>query len=157
MRQGRKPGSESRAAEIRARLAAWKQTPEQGRISLRALAGELGTSHQLLSSYLRGWDKCQMKEYRRKVLEIRDRAKAENRCLTAAEEASVAAYESGAFISMLDSLLRDNLKHLKQEARSGKLSGRMLEKYVEKLGRTGCRKEAEQLLKLALISEIERR
>ena len=107
-RLGRKPAGESRAAEIRARLAAWKQTPEQGRISLRALAAELGTSHQLLSFYLRRWDKWQIEQ-------TPDRAKTENRSLTAGEE-----------------------------ARSGKLSGRMF----EELCKTGHGKVALELLKL---------
>ena len=153
---GRKPASESRAAEIRERLAAWRQTPEPRRISLRALAAELGTSHQLLSFYLQGWDKWQMKEYRRKAHEIRDRAKTENRSMMPLEEASVDAYERAAHNSMLANLWRDALKRLKQEASSGKLSGRMLEKYLKLLGSRGYRKEAEQLLKLVLTSEIER-
>lgn len=105
-RRGRKPAGESRAAEIRARLAAWKQTPEQERISLRTLAAELGTSHQLLSFYLRGLDKRQI-----------NRAKTENRSLTAGEE----------------------------EARSGKLSGRMF----EELCKTGHGKVALELFRLA--------
>lgn len=115
-RLGRKPAGESRAAEIRARLMAWKQTPEQGRISLRALAAELGTSHQLLSFYLQGWDKWQMKECLRKAQEAPDRAKTENQSLTAGEE-----------------------------AKSGKLSGRML----EELCKAGHGKVALELLKLA--------
>lgn len=47
--RGRKPKQESRAAEIRARLAEWKRMPEFSRLSLRALARELSTTHQLLS------------------------------------------------------------------------------------------------------------
>lgn len=156
MRRGRKPAGESRTAEILGRLAAWKQTPQPERISLRALAAELGTSHQLLCFYLRGWDKWQMKEYRRKAQEIRDRAKAENRSLIAAEEASVAAYEKAAWNSMLAYSVRETLDDLKRMARSGKLSGRNLERWVKGLCSTGHRKEAEQLLKLALISEMER-
>jgi hypothetical protein len=41
VRRGRKLISESRAAEIRAKLAAWRQTPEPQRISLRALAAAI--------------------------------------------------------------------------------------------------------------------
>jgi len=59
---GRKPAYESRAAEFRQALIIWKQTPESMRPSLRALACELGTSHQLLSHYLDGLDKCQAQE-----------------------------------------------------------------------------------------------
>ena len=97
-----------------------------------------------------------MKEYRRKAQEIRDRAKAENRSLIAAEEASVAAYEKAAWNSMLAYSVRETLDDLKRMARSGKLSGRNLERWVKGLCSTGHRKEAEQLLKLALISEMER-
>ena len=46
---GRKPKQESRSAEFRQILMAWKQTPEALRPSLRELARELGTSHQLLA------------------------------------------------------------------------------------------------------------
>jgi hypothetical protein len=52
-KRGRKPASESHAAEIRARLSAWKQVPETQRMSLRALAAEMRVSHQLLSFHLR--------------------------------------------------------------------------------------------------------
>src|SRR6266850_7486035 len=58
MKRGRRLAHESRAAEIRARLAAWRQTPEPQRISLRVLACELGTSNQLLTHHLKwleGW------------------------------------------------------------------------------------------------------
>ena len=54
--RGGKPAGETRATAIRARLFAWKQTPESQRVSLRKLAVELGTSHQLLAFYLRGLD-----------------------------------------------------------------------------------------------------
>jgi hypothetical protein len=50
---GRKRISDSRAVEIRAALVTRSQVPEPERKSLRALAAELGTSHQLLSFYLR--------------------------------------------------------------------------------------------------------
>lgn len=83
----RKPACESRAAEIRARLVAWKQIPETRRISLRALAVEIGTSHQLLSFYLNGPDKWQGREYQHKARDILARAQTENRNLTPGEEA----------------------------------------------------------------------
>jgi hypothetical protein len=57
VRRGRKPASESRAAEVRTRLAAWRQIPEAHRVSLRALAVQIGTSHQLLSFYLQRLDR----------------------------------------------------------------------------------------------------
>jgi hypothetical protein len=60
--RGRKIKQESRAAELRWKLVAWKQTPESSRPSLRALACELGTSHQLLSHYLDGLEQWEYNE-----------------------------------------------------------------------------------------------
>lgn len=50
--RGRKPIYESRAAEFRRVLTAWKTAPPSLRPSLRKLARELNTSHQLLEYYL---------------------------------------------------------------------------------------------------------
>jgi hypothetical protein len=72
---GRKTKHESRAAELQAKLAVWNQTAESARPSLRGLARELGTSHQLLSHYLAGleeWMAREQKEaYEREAEEIR--------------------------------------------------------------------------------------
>ena len=76
---GRKHLDQSRANEIRARLTEWKQLLESSRSSLRALARELGTSHQLLGHYLRHWEVWQAKEYQRQANELRRRARAETR------------------------------------------------------------------------------
>ncbi len=119
---GRKPAVQSCAAEIRARLLTWKQTPEPQRISLRALARELGTSHQLVGHYLACWEKWQAKEYRLKANDIRTRAKAENRYMTPGEESQVIAYERASFRSMLDSVLADKLRQLQVAAKAGTLS-----------------------------------
>lgn len=54
---GRKRNQESRATEFRRGLIEWKQTPEPSRPSLRALARDLGTSHQLLAFYLKDLEK----------------------------------------------------------------------------------------------------
>ena len=81
--RGRKTKQESRAAEFRQRLLEWKQTPVVLRPSLRALAREIGTSHQLLSHYLSA-----LEEWRReKELEpLRTQAKAKNLILTMGDE-----------------------------------------------------------------------
>jgi hypothetical protein len=63
-------------AEIREKLAAWKATPEAARPSLRILARETGTSHQLLSHYLQHWEKWHEKEWRRRAKELRGSAEA---------------------------------------------------------------------------------
>lgn len=140
MRAGRKPSSQSRAKEFRQRLSAWKRMPETSRPSLRAMATEIGTSHQLLSFYLRRWDKWQAKEYRRRADDLRARAEAEGRYLNQWEEGQVAAYQRAAFHSMLDSVLAEAvpamLIRLKADAKTGKLSRQQL-KVLGSLARQG--------------------
>lgn len=119
-KRGRKPISESRATEIRARLAAWKQSPEP-RISLRELAVELDTSHQLLSFYARGWDKWQEGEYRREANAIRERADAENRSMSESEMERELAYRQAAGRHMAASVLSKIFKDFEAEARRGGL------------------------------------
>ena len=79
---GRKPKHESRAAELRQKLVAWKETPESMRPSLRAFAVELGSSHQMLAYYLNGLDKWQAEE---RAKQIRAHAEAEGREMTLRE------------------------------------------------------------------------
>lgn len=65
------------------RLVAWRQIPETSRPSLRALARELGVSHQLLAYYregLEGW------RWRKELEQFRADAKAKNLRLTPAVE-----------------------------------------------------------------------
>src|SRR5215472_11848979 len=101
-RRGRKPTAQSHAAEIRGKLAAWKQTPESVRPSLRVLARQIGTSHQLLSHYLQGWDKWQAKQYQYRAKEIRARAEAETRPFVKDELSKQAeAYDWAAFQCMI--------------------------------------------------------
>ena len=50
-RRGRKPAQESRSAEIRQRVAAWKAIPCEQRPPITRLARDLGISHQLASYY----------------------------------------------------------------------------------------------------------
>src|SRR5260370_33488139 len=95
-KRGRKPADESRARILRARLVVWKQTPESQGVSLRTLAVELRTSHQLLAFYLRGLDEWQRKDYERRAEDIRDRAVDENRSMTPWEESQVNALERAA-------------------------------------------------------------
>ncbi len=118
--------------------------PESQRQSLRALAAEIGTSHQLLSFYLRWWDHWQMKEYRRKAREIRAHAEAESRPMTRWEEQQVEAYDRAAFHSMIDSVLHKTLKQLQAQATLGKLS-RIQIKMLKLLASRGHR-EARKLL-----------
>ena len=120
-RRGRKPARQSRAAEIRAKLLAWKQTPESQRSSLRALAAKLGTSHQLLSVYLKGLDNWQKKDYQRSAVTIRNLAKAENRLMTPWEQSQVATLERAAFQCLISSALTSALKRYEQEL--GKKAG----------------------------------
>jgi hypothetical protein len=80
---GRKPKRESRSAEFRQMLVEWKQSPVAFRPSLRTLAHELGTTHQLLSYYL-----ATLEEWRREedLEEFRAKARAKSVTLTPAIE-----------------------------------------------------------------------
>ena len=80
---GRKPKDESRATELRQALVAWSETPKSSRSSLRALATELGTSHQLLKHYLDGLEKWRDRQH---IKHIRAQAKAKNVPVTRALE-----------------------------------------------------------------------
>jgi hypothetical protein len=119
-KRGRKPAGESRATEIRTRLRVWKQAPAPQRISLRALAVELGTSHQLLSVYLKGLDDWQKKDYQRKAEAIRDLARAENRYLAPSEQLQIVSLERAAFHCMIDSVLTSTLKRYEAEIQERK-------------------------------------
>ena len=103
LKKGRKRVNEFRANEIRARLAEWKQLPQFSRPSLRALAREVGTSHQLLGHYLRHWEVWQAKEYQRQANELRKRARAEMRPWAMDEMLRQArAYDQAAFRSTIE-------------------------------------------------------
>ena len=86
---GRKANQESRSEEFRQTVIAWKQTPVAFRPSLRALARDLGTSHQLLSHYLSALEEW----HRERDLErFRARAKTKNLTLTPQAEKSYLAW-----------------------------------------------------------------
>jgi hypothetical protein len=146
-RAGRKPASESRAGDIRAKLLTWRQTPEPRRISLRALGRNLGTSHQLLSFYLRTWDRWEGKEYRRRADEIRERAWDEKRGLTPSEEAQTKAYDNAAFQSMIASVMDYSMRELLMRLEAGRTLSRQQTRLVNLLARKGfpmARKIKEQ-------------
>jgi hypothetical protein len=123
VKRGRKPANESQATAIRARLVMWKQVPESQRVSLRALAVELATSHQLLAFYLRGLDEWQRKDYERRAEDIRHRAATENRPMTYWEESQVEGLDRAAFHCMIESGAADMLKRLEADAKAGRLTG----------------------------------
>jgi hypothetical protein len=122
---GRKREQESRSAEFRRTLIAWKQTPESCRPSLRALARELGTSHQLLGHYFAGLEKWRYKERYRdanaEADQILARAIVEDRRMTQWEEERYHACTIAATRAKAGSLLLDELAKLKREARRGPL------------------------------------
>jgi hypothetical protein len=118
---GRKQRDQSCANEIRARLAEWKCLPESSRPTLRALAQELGTSHQLLSHFLKNWASYWSKEYKRRAEEIRNRACQEHRELTYFEEqqadACMRAHHRWGFIETM----RNGLNNLYADLQDGQL------------------------------------
>jgi hypothetical protein len=147
--RGRKPKLESRGTEIRARLTAWKQTPEYSRPSLRQLALELGTSHQLLSHYLESWAKWQEEECRRRAEEIRDRAwEIENRTLTPWEDQQARAYDQKAFQWMLEVVMAKAMRRFEHEANTSGLK-RTQVKTLRILASRGYAKAQKILEKLS--------
>ena len=124
--RGRKPKQESRSAEFRQTLIAWKQTPEPLRPSLRALASELGTSHQLLGHYQASLEKWQHKERyheaKRESEKICARASAEGRPMTQWEEQQVRDYGRAALRAMVAPMLLDQLERIRQDAKRGPLN-----------------------------------
>jgi len=131
VKRGRKPADESQAAAMRTRLISWSQAPEDLRPSLRALAEELGTSHQLLSFYLRGLSKWQQQEYHRKAQEIRDKGLG----MTYADEQQMIAYERAALNCMLNRALDGFLEKLTAEA---KVEG-WTRKRIQLVERAACK------------------
>ena len=123
--RGRKTKQQCRSEEFRQRLQIWKQTPEVRRPSLRALARELGTSHQLLTHYLSDLENWEYEErYRqaqKKLAEICTRAKAEKRVLTPWEQQQILDWTREAMHSMLMPKLLGHLEQIKQQAKRGPL------------------------------------
>ena len=113
---GRKHACGSRATEFRYRLTAWKRTPDSSRPSLRALARELGTSHQLLTFYLKRLDQWQANEYWRQAREIRARVKTENRLLTPWEEQQARACDRAGLRIKTGLMLRETIDHMKKDS-----------------------------------------
>lgn len=142
--RGRKPAGESRAAEICPKLIAWERTPEHQRVSLRALAVELGTSHQLLGFYLRNLDRWEMKEYQEKAREIEDRTKAEGRYMTEQERGQYVAYMRASLRCTIDRTVENILRDLRKGIRHGTLSAEQV-KTARLLASYGFR-EAKEIL-----------
>ena len=143
-KRGRKRASESRATGLRTTLLAWRKTPEPQRVSLRTLADQMSTSHQLLSFHLRRLDKWQMKEYRKKAQEIEARAQAENRLLTQDEQTRCDAYRRASFDSMIDSAVCEMFRELRKQIKHGQLTGTHV-RVARLLARKGYR-EAQEIL-----------
>lgn len=123
--RGRKRKQETRAAEFRRRLLAWKETSEALRPSLRALARELGTSHQLMTHYLAGLEKWlyteRYRQAKKQAEEICARAETESRELTPWEEEQVRACERAHLQALAVPPMLALLERIKREAKSGPL------------------------------------
>ena len=113
---GRKPANESRARELRQELIAWKQTPERSRSSLRMLACELGTSHQLLAFFLKGLDEWQGRQYLREASKIRSAASEEGRPLTEWEAQRTEAFIRAGIQTVTGAILRDSIERMRKES-----------------------------------------
>jgi hypothetical protein len=150
--RGRKPKQESRAADFRRMLIAWKQTPESLRPSLRALAREVCTSHQLLKHYLDGLKKWQyMERYRMAKMEseeIRARANAEGRPLTVLERQRAHDCTMASLRALATSDFLDKIEDIKEDAKRGPLHPSQI-KMLKLFARAGFPEAQELQLKLS--------
>jgi len=141
--RGRKPRYESRATELRQRLVVWKQTPIALRPSLREITGELGTSHQILSYYLRGLDTWGAEQ---KAKRIRARAEAEGRQMTFREDLEV----------MMISTMAKWIVELRKAAKDGPLNSDQF-KLLKELVHQGFPEGREILEKCRVMTPEEAR
>src|ERR1700693_33694 len=141
--RGRKPKTKSRASEIRQRLLAWKQSPESLRPSLRALALELGTSHQLLKHYSDGLEKWQAKEYWRRAKEIRAQASSDGRLMSPWKD-----LDRRALRISIESAFEDSLKRYEREIEhclgEGKMPAPEYPKLIRKIGSIAAQRVAQR-------------
>lgn len=114
--RGRKPQCQSRSSELREQLIAWKQKPKFARSSLRTLARELGTSHQLLAFYLKGLEEWRATEYSRQAREIRARANAEGRPMTQWEEQQARSYDRAGISLMTGAFIVEDIRRIRQDS-----------------------------------------
>ena len=127
-KRGRKTKQASRADELRRKLTAWKQIPESQRPSLRALARELGTSHQLLEHYLDGLEIRQAREQEanraRECQRITEniRAQAKERALTQWEQEQLLAYDRRYMSAAAGEILLNQLEALSRKAKKEPLN-----------------------------------
>ena len=148
---GRLPKQDSRADEIRERLLAWEEEPESARPSLRSLARDLGTSHQLLNHYLEGlgvWQaKRQCEEYCRLKDEIEAREKAEHRWCTAQEDPRVGIYGRKWVDQMLVVAMEKTLSRWRRQARKKNLTTKQIKVLdgLASMGHKGARKILQNL------------
>lgn len=158
--RGRKTKQESRSTEFRQRLIEWKQSPEWSRPSLRALARQLGTSHQLLKHYLDGLEKWRYKERYRKATEESDqifaRAIDEGRLMTQWEEQQLHACTIAAVRAKVCSLGLDELAKLREEAKRGPLHPAQF-KMVKVFAKQGFPGAQELLQKCSQLGVKERK
>ncbi len=131
--KGRKKKQESRAAEFRRRLVEWSRTQESARPSLRALARELHTSHQMLAHCLHGLDKWRAEEDWRRAREVRARANAEGRPMTPWEEQQSRTLDRRAFCLFIEAGFEDSVKRYEREIERCVKDGKMPTRGYPKL------------------------
>lgn len=144
-KRGRKSIGESRATEIRLRLVEWKRVHESMRISLRALAAEMGTSHQLLSFYLKRLNYWQIGEYKRKENDIRVRAECEGRPVAGAEQEQALAYARASSQALYDCLISGIVSSCLIEVKRGTKLPPSMHSAMRNLAHKGDRKAQEVL------------
>lgn len=153
---GRKPSCESRAEEFRQHLSAWKRSIVS-RPSLRALARELGTSHQLLCHYLKTWLKWEARDYRRRASEIRARARIEHRHLTSSEQLEATEYDRAALRETITDSIESMFKGLLKKVKAGNSPSKSEMRFVRIAAKNGVGSAARILDLCGGISAKNRR
>jgi hypothetical protein len=147
---GRKPSSGSRAEEFRQRLSAWKRNVVS-RPSLRALARELGTSHQLLSHYLKTRLKWEARDCRRRAAQIRGHALVEQRSLTPSEGLEATECDRVALRAMVTYSIESLFNQLLKQVKAGRSPSKSEMRFIRIAARNGV-DSAAKILDLCGIS-----
>jgi hypothetical protein len=155
---GRKPKHESRAEELLMMLAAWSDTAESERPSLRALARDLRVSHQLLGHYLKRVHSWQGRMYssqaEAQAQAIRARALAEKRPMTPNEQELERYYEREAGGAAMHGVVLEQIAKIKRKTKHSPPSRQQI-KMVKVLARVGI-VQAQDLLRELVARQEDR-
>jgi len=130
--------------------------PESSRPSLRALASELHTSHQLLAFYLKHLEKWRGEKWLHEASEIRTRSYADSRPMSPWEEQRVNDLTRAGVHAITGSMLHGLLERLERDAKCGPLHPAQF-KIVKMLSKQGFPGAQDLLQKCSQVGVKERK